>query len=274
MKTSFLAAAALAALGTLTASAQAVQVTWYVTGHMQAALPGTPADLLALLPEGAAFNASFSFDSASASNPLYFTSSRTDFVTSSALAQTTLDIGDLHFESNGSSRIIEQADFNGESVTLNGGATTGPVPSNYSFGALDVLNFGHSGLGSASQADKYPWFSPFGPGGTFIMINPFALPDLSKSDAPASMDMFFYDPDNYPNYFHRIGTVEGLSFTPFAPVPEPAGWALLLGGGLLLGLRRRRDRPGTGACGQSVAWAPSTSSATARPASAPPTTTA
>jgi hypothetical protein len=210
---------------------------------MQAALPGTPADLLALLPVGAAFNASFSFDTASASHPIYFTSERTDFVTSSTLGQTSLDLAGTHFASTGSSRIIEQADFNGQSVTLNGGATTGPVPSNYNFGAIDVLRFGHSGSGSASLASKYPWFSPFGSGGTFLMLNSAVLPDLSRSDVPATMDMFFYDPNNYPNYFHRTGTVEAMSLTPFpALVPEPDAWALWLAGGGLLGLLARRRR--------------------------------
>lgn len=66
---SLFAAAVLAA----PSPAAAVQVTWYVTGHMAAALPGTPAALLAVAPVGAVFTASFSFDSASAGNPIYFT---------------------------------------------------------------------------------------------------------------------------------------------------------------------------------------------------------
>lgn len=234
--------ACAAAVATLSAvsSAQAVQVTWYVTGHMQAALPGTPAALLTLAPVGALFTASFSFDSASASSPLFFTSTRTDFVTTSALGATSLDVNGNHYSSSGSSRIIEQADFNGESVTLNGGAVSGPSANGYT-AALDVLSFGHSGLGSASNSDKYPWFSPFGPGGTFIMISSASPPNLALSDNPAMLDLFFIDPASGGSY-HRQGLIEGISTTPF-PVPEPATWGLMLAG-LAVVAQRRKARQG------------------------------
>lgn len=127
-----IALAAAAAIGSSTQAA-AAQVTWYVTGHMQPALNGTPADLMALAPAGAVFNASFSFDSASANNPLFFTSTRTDFVTNSALGATALDVNGNHFASSGTSRIIEQADFNGESVTLNGASSAAPFPATTSW---------------------------------------------------------------------------------------------------------------------------------------------
>lgn len=237
-------AVALAAAAALCSSmpAAAAQVTWYVTGHMQPALAGTPADLMALAPAGAAFSASFSFDADSASHPIYFTSSRTDFVTNSALGASALDVSGNHFASSASSRIIEQADFNGESVTLNGGAVSGPVPGHYQFGALDVLTVSHSGPGSAPQSEKYPWFSPFGPSGTFLMISAAQPVDITLSDRPATMDLFFYEP-TLSAYYHRIGTVEAISTS---PVPEPTGWALLLAGVAAVGLtvQRRRGQAG------------------------------
>ena len=243
MKLNSVAAAALLGIATLGTSlpAAAVQVTWYVTGHMNAALAGTPADLVALAPVGVAFNASFSFDTASASNPRYFTSTRTDFVTSNALGATALDVNGLHFSSSGSSTIIEEADFNGSSVTLNGGAVTGPSPSGYSLAALNVLHIGHFGLGSDPQSLKYPWFSPFGPNGTFIMLNTSAPPDLSRSDNPATMDLFFYS-QTTSSYYHRIGTIEAIATTPFAAVPEPATWLLMFAGVGALLARQRRGR--------------------------------
>jgi hypothetical protein len=235
LSTALLTAASISA----SAPAAAVQVTWYVTGHMAAALPGTPADLLALAPEGAVFTASFSFDSAMAANPLYFTSSRTDFVTSSALGAAALDVNGSHFSSSGSSRIIEQADFNGESVDLNGGAVTGPSPARYAYTALDVLQIGHSGFGTDSNAVKYPWFSPFGSGGTFIMISAAAPPNLALSDYPAMLDLFFGDANGGTD--HRQGLIEAISTVPF-PVPEPGSWALMLAGAAAVALTVQRKQ--------------------------------
>jgi hypothetical protein len=244
MNTATRLTAALACAGALatTLPAQATQVTWYVTGHMNAALPGTPADLMALAPEGAVYFASFSFDSASASSPLYFTSTRTDFRTTNALGATSMDVNGAHFSSSGSSTIIEQADFNGESVTLNGGAVSGPAPADYSLAALDVLNISHRGPGTDPASAKYPWFSPFGAGGTFVMISSAAPPDLSLSDAPGTTDLFFFSSAT-ETYYHRIGTIEAISTTPF-PVPEPSSAALMLAGAaavLQLVRRRRAD---------------------------------
>lgn len=146
-----------------------------------------------------------------------------------------------HITSSGSSRIIEQADFNGESVTLNGGTVSGANVAGYTTG-LDVLVISHSGLGSAPTADKYPWFSPFGSGGTFLMISTAAAPDLSRSDAPAMLDLFFIDPSSGGSYHRRQGLIEGISTTPF-PVPEPGSWAMMgTGLAVLLQLARRRSR--------------------------------
>lgn len=240
MKHSFVAAAsavAVAALGTLCAPAHAVQVTWYVTGHMLPALPGTPTDLMTLAPNGALFTASFSFDSAS--GPLVFDSTRTDFVTTNALAATAIDVAGSHFGSAGSSRIIEYADANGEQLILNGGSVAGPKPSHYSLAALDVLQLTHFGPSSASPSDKWPWFSPFGVGGAFAMVSVAAPPDLTKAENGAKLDLFFYEP-TLGSYFHRQGAVEAIATTPFA-VPEPASWLMMLGGGLLLASRRRCD---------------------------------
>jgi hypothetical protein len=236
LRTALLAAAAISA----SVPAAAVQVTWYVTGHMAAALPGTPADLLALAPVGAVFTASFSFDSAMASHPIYQFDGRTDFVTSSALGATALDVNGNHFSSSGSSRIIEQATFNGESVDLNGGTVAGPSPAGYAYTGLDVLQIGHSGFGTDSNAVKYPWFSPFGAGGTFIMISSAVPPDLSLSDYPATLDLFFGDATGGTD--HRQGLIEAISTVPF-PVPEPGSWALMLAGAAAIALAVQRKNP-------------------------------
>lgn len=225
----------------LSAPASATTVTWYVQGHMNALLAGTPADLGALAPVGSVFQASFTFDTAISTSPIAIISGvRTDYVSNATQGSTSLDVAGHHFAGSGS-RIIEYADFNGEQLTLNGGAVAGPTPSGYDWAALDVLNVGHSGLGSAAQADKYPWFSPFGgPQGQFKMISSTTPPDLSKSDAPATMDLFFYSTAT-GDYYHRIGTIEAIQSTPFAAaVPEPATWGLMLAGIVAIGLRRRR----------------------------------
>ena len=244
-----LSAVACATALFVTLPAQATQVTWYVTGHMNAALPGTPADLMALAPVGAAYTASFSFDSASANTPVYFTSTRTDFRTTNAFGATAMDVNGAHFSSSGTSTIIEQADFNGESVILNGGAVSGPVPSAYSLGAIDVLVIGHSGLGSDPQSVKYPWFSPFG-NNAFVMIGSAAPPDLSRSDNPALTDLFFYRTADQ-TYYHRSGTIEAISTVPF-PVPEPSALAMMLAGGLAVFQLARHRRADTGSIGSPV----------------------
>jgi hypothetical protein len=208
---------------------------------MNPLLAGTPADLASLAPVGSVFYASFTFDTAIWTNPISQISGvRTDYVSNATQGSTSLDVAGHHFGNTGS-RIIEYADFNGEQLTLNGGAVTGPVPAAYSLGALDVLNLSHSGPGSASQADKYPWFSPFGGAkGQFQIIDASAPPDLTKGNVPATLDLFFYSTVT-STYYHRLGTIEAIQTTPFAAsVPEPSAWALMLAGMAVVGLRRRR----------------------------------
>jgi hypothetical protein len=221
--------------------AAAAQVTWYVEGHFKATDASTPADLAALLPGGAAFHASFSFDSAIASHPVYFTSESTDFISNAPLAMATLDVNGLHFASLNGTRILEDATDNGEQLTLNGGAVSGPVPSAYSYGALNVLNIGHFGPPDADQSIKWPWFSPFGISGTMVMISSAAPPDLGKSDNPASLDMFFGDATG--GSFHRPGVIEAIQTTPFvSSVPEPDTVLMMLGGLGLIGVMTRRRK--------------------------------
>ncbi|MEO6278662.1 PEP-CTERM sorting domain-containing protein [Roseateles sp.] len=232
-------AGALLALA-LSAPASAVEVTWYVQGHMDPVMAGTPADLTALVPVGAVFQASFTFDTVISSNPIAIISGvRTDYISNATQGSTSLDVAGLHFGATGS-RIEEYADYNGQQLTLNGGAVAGPVPAGYAWGALDVLVVGHFGPGGADPSDKYPWFSPFGgPKGQFQIIGT-TLPDLSKSDAAAKMDLFFFSPAS-SQYYHRFGTIEAIQITPFAAaVPEPATWGLMVAGLVAVGLRRRR----------------------------------
>lgn len=233
-------AGALLALG-LSAPAGAASVTWYVQGHMNDLIAGTPADLASLAPVGAVFQASFTFDTAIASNPIaIIANQRVDYVSNASQGSTSLDVAGHHFSGSGS-RIIEEATFNGEQLTLNGGAVSGPVPAHYSFGALDVLGMNHFGPGGASQAEKYPWFSPFGGAkGQFQIVSDVGLPDLTKSTNAPLMDLFFFDPAT-SNYYHRSGTIEAIQATPFAAsVPEPAAWMLMAAGLAAVGLRRRR----------------------------------
>jgi len=219
-------------------------VTWYLQGSFTATDASTPADIAALVPGGALFQASFSFDSAIVNNPILFNSAEYYYTDHSALGQTSLDVNGQHYASSGNSNIIEYADYNGEQLTLNGGAVTGPVPSAYTWAALDVLQLGHSGLGTADPSTKYPWFSPFGGAkGAFQMISATAPPDLSLSDHPATLDLFFFDAST-STYYHREALVSAIQDTPFAvsDVPEPSTFLLLPAGLVALPLSRRRAR--------------------------------
>ena len=232
-------AGALLALAA-SAPASAVTVTWYVQGHMNAVTPDTPADLGSLAPAGAVFEGSFTFDTVISSSPIaIINGQRTDYVSNAAQGSTSLDVAGHHFGNTGS-RIIEYADWNGQQLTLNGGAVTGPVPSAYNWGALDVLTLSHRGPGDASPTDKYPWFSLNGPQGQFKIIGSSTPPALRKGDASASMDLFFYSSVT-STFYHRQGTIEAIQTTPFAAsVPEPATWGLMALGLVAVGLRRRR----------------------------------
>ncbi len=239
------ATAAGLALAGAALPAGAVQVTWYVTGHMEAAMPGTPADLMALAPAGAVFTASYSFDTASASSPIYFTSDVWRYVTSNGLGGATMDVAGNHIQSTaGISTIIEEASANGEQLTLNAGTVSGAaVPTHYDTVGLDVLAMGTSGPSTADPSVKWPWFSPFGGAkGAFQMVPSDAPPDLTKATYAATLNLFFYDSVT-SGYYQRIGDIEAISTTPFtAAVPEPGAWALMLAGCAAIGLAVQRTR--------------------------------
>jgi len=221
-----------AAMLGMAAPAGATQVTWYLQGHFDPTDAGTTPDVAALVPGGASFQASFTFDTSVATSPVAFISGvEYYYVTNTALGGlATLDVAGSHFNSSKSVNIIEYADANGEQLTLNAGVgVQGPLSSSYTT-ALDVLAMGHSGPSSADASVKWPWFSPFGgSSGAFQMIGA-TPPDLSAASHPAQLVLQFY-PDNGGNRVDRLGTIDAIQATPFAStVPEPAAAVLMLSG--------------------------------------------
>lgn len=183
----------------LAASAAAPAATWYVAGTFDAANCGTPLapQLAKAYPNGSRFSGEFDFDAAA--QALYMYDGRYDFVTQASSGGATRITTRKYTLTTTSSRMITEYGLQGslpyERITLNGNTTAqGAHHPVYGDPAVDLAVLHHLG--------GYDWFVPG--------LQPSSPPDLSTTDTPSCLDIYYYD-SMHGQWYHRLGNVTYLS---------------------------------------------------------------